>query len=544
MASTILRKGFLLSMACLVLSACGGGGSTDSTAPTAVVTTSATATSDPGLIPTDAVITITFSESMDTRAGSWRLGGDLAGESNGGVWNMTRMWNNTLTIRPAASWFASPDRTLTVDARDLAGNALATLHLNFDVYRGTLYYVDASQPDDAGDGLTPATARQSLVNAVSSATTPATMLVNAGTYASGTSVILREGISLYGGYNANFSQREPATQVTTVKSTSAGARNAGNIKFLVAVYGDGSTTPITNTTFIDGFTLMGTSFGSGPTYAVLLENDANPTLQNNLIHGGGNRVIDSTVNPLDTNAIVITLAAPLIQKNRIHGGFGASSSSHSASAVTLTQSSARVINNLIYGGGDLTSTGSTYGITLTDASPILRNNTIHGGLSNPENLTPSYAITSSGTSHPVVQNNILISKAGTNAICYVESGNAQPQDLQNNSFYQCDVMYWDDDVACMGMAFCTSIDALQSMADITGGLSGNVIADPMLADFDGADDDPLTLNDNDWHFSATSPVEVTAGGLNGIDAGWTFTADMDGVTRPASGSPWSMGAYQ
>jgi hypothetical protein len=49
---------------------------------------------------------------------------------------------------------------------------------------------------------------------------------------------------------------------------------------------------------------------------------------------------------------------------------------------------------------------------------------------------------------------------------------------------------------------------------------------------------------DDWHLSASSPTAVTTGGLNGIDQGWSFTTDYDGVTRPASGNPWSMGAFE
>ena len=52
------------------------------------------------------------------------------------------------------------------------------------------------------------------------------------------------------------------------------------------------------------------------------------------------------------------------------------------------------------------------------------------------------------------------------------------------------------------------------------------------------------MADNDWRFSAGSPASVTNGGLNGIDAGWTFTTDMDGIARPASGNAWSIGAYE
>ena len=59
--------------------------------------------------------------------------------------------------------------------------------------------------------------------------------------------------------------------------------------------------------------------------------------------------------------------------------------------------------------------------------------------------------------------------------------------------------------------------------------------------------DPDFVNQagGDWHFNSVDPTSVTAGGLNGEDdGGWGFADDKDGVTRPAAGNPWSMGAYE
>jgi len=52
------------------------------------------------------------------------------------------------------------------------------------------------------------------------------------------------------------------------------------------------------------------------------------------------------------------------------------------------------------------------------------------------------------------------------------------------------------------------------------------------------DDDIDTMGDNDWRLTASSPTEVTQGGL---DLSAEFTTDKDGVTRTA---PWSIGAYE
>ena len=52
------------------------------------------------------------------------------------------------------------------------------------------------------------------------------------------------------------------------------------------------------------------------------------------------------------------------------------------------------------------------------------------------------------------------------------------------------------------------------------------------------------MSDNDWRLSGITPASVSAGGLKGIDAGFEFTKDLDGVTRPASLTPCSIGAYE
>jgi hypothetical protein len=97
----------------------GGTGGTDMTSPTATV--------DPTTVTLGktAAITIAFSESMDTA--TLVLDGALGDESDGGVWSMNNAANDTLTLSPTSSWTSGPGRNLTVDAADLAGNALAPL---------------------------------------------------------------------------------------------------------------------------------------------------------------------------------------------------------------------------------------------------------------------------------------------------------------------------------------------------------------------------------------------------------------------------------
>ena len=72
----------------------------------------------------------------------------------------------------------------------------------------------------------------------------------------------------------------------------------------------------------------------------------------------------------------------------------------------------------------------------------------------------------------------------------------------------------------------------------------NGVFDDYLINFIGGDTILSTMSDNDWRLSVTTPVSVSADGLNGIAAGFDFTKDLDGLTRPASLTPWSIGAYE
>ena len=102
-------------------------------------------------------------------------------------------------------------------------------------------------------------------------------------------------------------------------------------------------------------------------------------------------------------------------------------------------------------------------------------------------------------------------------------------------------LYRDFDAGCTtnedgdGDATTCTLMEMQALSDFgTGGVINNISVDPLFLDIE-----------HNQHFSISSPVEVTAGGLNGEDdGGWGFTTDKDDVVRPGTGSPWSMGAYE
>jgi hypothetical protein len=96
------------------------------TAPTAVNSQAGPA------LTANAVIVIHFSEAMNPA--SLQLSGTLAADSSAGVWSKKNSDNDTLTLTPKNDgWTNGTGRTLNVDGKDLAGNALATLKASYAV---------------------------------------------------------------------------------------------------------------------------------------------------------------------------------------------------------------------------------------------------------------------------------------------------------------------------------------------------------------------------------------------------------------------------
>ena len=513
---------FLLLLFAFQFFACGGGNG-DTTAPYLLSQT------PDRLVSQNGAITVVFSESMDTS--SLTLGGDLAAESNGGAWSNTGDISDTLTIQPATTWSANTNRTLVINARDIAGNALPTLTITHDMYRGTLFYVRGSLTvfgNDLGDGLSPGTAKRTIVGAMDAAAGgEATIVVSSGIYAvsvpgpgnvEGVSIRieLQPGISLYGGYSYDFLDRDPASMASLITDSTSSVSESYAIR---------TSNGVTSTSIIDGFIIQGSQ-------------------QTGVTH---------------SRAIQVNFAStPIIQNNTIHGGSG----SLTATGIYLLQGIPEIYNNTIYGGGTVAGSSNTSVAINVRAivgatQPVIRNNTIHGGYGD---------IDSTGIriedASPGIDNNIILTRpdqgeADTGTICITEifpaGVSSTPQSLRNNTLFNCETLYLDNESGCSGSPSCTSIADVNGFADVSGGVNGNISEDAVFADIDGVDDDISTVYtisdnffvpENDWHFSAASPATVSAGGLNGIDEGWGFTTDIDGVTRPASGNPWSMGAFE
>ena len=228
----------------------------------------------------------------------------------------------------------------------------------------SIYYVSSAAIDNNGDGLSPATAKASIPAAISIAVAPALVLVNAGTYVlysdfSTYTITLKEGVSLYGNFSADFSGRS-----TVYKSY---VRDQSTVKNLGSVIPDSafrSGAGISPATVVDGFYIYQESPVAGTWAALLIENGSTPTIQNNLIYGGS------------PYGVFIDSASPTVLSNNIAGG--GDLASNVVYGIYITGSSAPNISyNDIVGGK---SVSKSYGIFSGSSEiALIRNNTIGGG---------------------------------------------------------------------------------------------------------------------------------------------------------------------
>lgn len=530
-----------------------------------------------------ASINIVFNEPMDT--GSLFLGGTMAIESDKGTWGSTNYPNDTLTISPSVTWSLNDGHSLTIDINDTETAALTTLNLLHDIFVDSTIYVSDTQGNDDNTGTSSDAAKKTILSALQSATPPVNIAISGGSYtvdrSTDSQIILPEGVSLYGGYDSTFTTRDAKANETIINDIHSTAMGS----FLgpacaVEIIG-GITYSI-----IDGLTINGsTQVGSTYTAAICVRGGAKPTIQNNIINGGSGASRSYGIHVRDENS------SPIIQYNDIHGG----NSERTQGIMSTSSATPVVLNNHIY-GGDATSVSAGY-YSGSQGDLIVRNNLINSGTAglNMGVYTEGY---STGTyqnnliyggamgmylfvSSPVVQNNIIVSEqrgisaghsagstnpfidnniiiavgTGTTYCIHEDSSESDPASLRNNNLFGCSVVYLDDDAGCTGNAdgdnnntTCT-LEEMQALTDYSqGASSNNVRLDPEFVNFGGSDNNVSTLGNNDWHFNDTlAPIEVTEGGLNGLDdagAGWGFTEDKDNNARPASGSPWSMGAYE
>ncbi len=502
----------------------------DATGPTLLSVSSP----DGAIIPTNTVLQLTFSESLDTT--SLSLGGTLLAASYTTTFLQSSAPNDRLRISPAAGgWNVEVGQTLVVDVADLAGNGAATVVLTYDV---GVVHVRTTNCVAAGPG-TRTTPFCAIPPAV--ATTNTEVRVAAGTYNVNlnTPVTVPGGRRVLGGYATDWSGRDPATHVSTIAGTGSGG-GTFQAPVVVGSMGGGGSNPAV----FDGFTVQATTgFGAE---AIGAEGNARVT---------NNQIITSDDNT--TGVTATNLTGTIADNTFVTAGPAIAVANNAGTGCTITHNQIDVDTDVSTAGiavsgtatcavqrNDILVTGSTsaIGIQVDNASPV-RNNVVAAfsttgsvGIRVGTNAAPPIQNNTIVFSHrgleiilggPLVENNIFLGSLTAGGVCIYEgAGSTSPTAVRYNDFYDCGSFVYHDSGGTDFAFVCSgtiSTNCSGGTALTTPAATSNTDANPAL--------------DTDYALTASSPEAVTEGG-NTIVA---ITDDIDGTPRTA---PYSIGAFE
>jgi hypothetical protein len=184
-----------------------------------------------------------------------------------------------------------------------------------------------------------------------------TIRVAAGTYIE--YVTITQTVTLEGGWNAAFTSRDPAVNVTTIQPPDA----SFSVVFIQGQFGDpGAVAPT-----LDGFTITGG--GGGNHGGGLRLTNSNALIKNNLITGN--------IGYLLGGGVWVQNGAPVFQNNRIQNNYVNENFAGWGGGVELESTRATLVGNIIASNSISDSIGYGGGVAVDGGGPVtLAGNTI------------------------------------------------------------------------------------------------------------------------------------------------------------------------
>jgi hypothetical protein len=345
------------------------------------------------------------------------------------------------------------------------------IELFVSVKQSGIVYVHGASGDDSNPGSQelPKKTIQNAIDLAAALMDTGEVRVAEGTYIVNETLVVREGISILGGFQISDWARDINAYATVIRGS--------GIETVIKPEAD-----VTAATVIEGFTIQAAY--SAYAACIWCEN-ASPTILRNFL--------EASQGSTDTVGIFNSSGAPVILSNTINAGDGTAS----AWGIANSGSPAKILSNVIYGTG---SSGTFKGIFNNNSDAVIQNNTIRCGLS-----ADDVGIYNTG-SNCIIENNILFSTASSCGIDEVGS-DALPVRVNNNDFHGCSPFYdYDSDS-------CTAVAQLQTYLPV-GTASGNM------------ESDPLFVGGMDWHLQGGSPLKGA-----GLDLSPSFERDRDWTKR-------------
>jgi parallel beta helix pectate lyase-like protein len=512
-------------------------------------------------IADDSVLVITFSESMNPQ--TLELGGVLAGESDGGVWEEDDFPNDRLIISPETSWTQGGNRTLTVAVDDLQTYPSAEVSLSYGVLNGVVYVHPDGSDTNYGTYDFPKATLEAAIDDAEAAYDSAEVWVAEGTYELSSTITISKDLTLLGG----FSETDWAVRETDQNWAITGDHESAyptELRFpslsgtvTVSVY-EAAGTPV-----IDGFTIVGPT---GTESTVVQVYDCTASLQSCSIEGaladssigvvayvadvtiarcsvdGGSTnlstgvfsyqasatISDSLISGgtgQQTSAVKLIESPALIQRCNLTGGSG----NVDAAGIYVEDGSDAIIRNNLINAGTGTS---TFGIWVKASDPKIQNNIINGGGASlsPDSIAEGIYM-GSGSSTTIENNIIAVYAPSTPNVFAIAAADiaSRPVQVRNNCIFNIgnlDYVYLDID----GAVECVTVVDLNAQSFA----AANVADDPLIVW--GADWTTDWLGT--WYSTGGLPAAITVGGA---DLSSDFTDDILGELRTA---PWSIGAFE
>ncbi len=330
-----------------------------------------------------------------------------------------------------------------------------------------------------------------------------TIRVATGTYgidvANAGSIVMVDGVSLWGGYSLDFLKRDPVGLPTALVDDSPQTPDSTSSEpaHLIEVPAG-----VTTTTVLDGFRL---EIGLGVfRTAVAIEGDA--TIRGNVVVSG------NTVHATSVFALDIAGGAPVIAGNRFD--LAQDLDATFLYGVRALVSDALIANNLMVLGG---ASAQDVGVQLTGGAVQFVGNSVFADASVSAEFL---RLLGASPTAARIDNNLLEGEGTGRCIDFLGAG-VHPSSIRNNVL-NCNYVAWGNGD--------TAVGTWQTVAEMQAGLqnaSGNVKLAQVLVDPDTA-----LLLDNG------APCTVARGGL---DISVEFSEDIAGLART---DPLSIGAHE
>jgi hypothetical protein len=307
-----------------------------------------------------------------------------------------------------------PEEGGTTDASDASDASLPCT--------GPILYVSQTGGNDANPGCSSSAPKQTITAALATAKAGgvATIEVCKGTYDE-QPLTLDFAASIQGSYDCTFWTRTSTYGYPTFDGTNETlVRNAGQATSGDTLHVTGSV--LTPSQSIDGLTIQGAASGnlSGSATAVSVRNGAALVLSNDTLVGGGTIAAGRLGS---AGVYVSSLSTPLIQKNVVRGGSGASGAGAGAASCGIyadgANGSLSILDNVIDGGSGTNPGGTGSAALILHGTTSTATYTVHGntitagtGASNGSS-SPTFGLLVDGTASLTLDGNSIDGGGGT-----------------------------------------------------------------------------------------------------------------------------------